>query len=283
MSLNKALKDIAAPQARANLGPAEPPLGALERWNPALQASVAEDDRTISIYDVIGEGVFSEGFTLKRLRSALRGIGARDLVVNINSPGGAFFEGVAIYNELRAHPARVTVRVMGMAASAASLIAMAGDDIEIAQAGFMMIHNTHAVAIGDRNAFLEAAAWMEPFDRSMRDVYAARSGQLADDVAQMMDRETYFDAATALENGFATALLAADRVGKSESADTQARSALARIDRALARDGVTVADRRRLYADWKSGTPRAADTFATPRAGDDIAAALRGLTQTLKG
>ena len=105
--------------------------GAIDRWKPEVHAA-ADDDNSISIYDVIGEDFWTgEGVTVKRIDAALRKIGNRDVVVNINSPGGDVFEGIAIYNRLREHPAKVQVKVMGLAASAASIIAMAGDEIQI--------------------------------------------------------------------------------------------------------------------------------------------------------
>ncbi|TKA83994.1 Clp protease ClpP, partial [Sulfitobacter sp. 15WGC] len=79
----------------------------------------------------IGGGDYGDGVTSKRIAGALRSIGERDVRVDINSPGGDFFEGVAIYNMLREHKAKVTVNVLGLAASAASVIAMAGDEIKV--------------------------------------------------------------------------------------------------------------------------------------------------------
>ena len=109
------------------------------------------------------------------------------MVVNINSPGGDFFEGVAIYNLLREHQGRVTVQVMGLAASAASVIAMAGDQILMGDGSFLMIHNAWAVAIGNRHDMADAAKLLEPFDTAMAKVYAARSGVTEAEAARMMD------------------------------------------------------------------------------------------------
>ena len=154
----------------------EPDADALERWNASVMAAQTPDN-TISVLDVIGEDFWSGGgVTSKRIAAALRAIGDQDVFVDINSPGGDFFEGVAIYNALRAHPRKVTVRVLGLAASAASIIAMAGDDVQIGKAGFLMVHNAWAVAIGNRHDMAEAAATMEPFDDAMATLYADRAG-----------------------------------------------------------------------------------------------------------
>lgn len=113
---------------------------AFDRWNPAIKAS-DENDNTIGIYDPIGYDYWDDsGVTAKRISAALRSLDGADVVVNINSPGGDVFEGLAIYNLLREYKGHVTVRVLGVAASAASFIAMAADEIQIARAGFFMIH-----------------------------------------------------------------------------------------------------------------------------------------------
>ncbi len=109
---------------------------ALSKWNPDVRSASADDesDNTISILDQIGEDWWTGGgVTAKRVGAALRQIGKKDVVVTINSPGGDYFEGLAIYNQLREHPAKVTVKILGIAASAASVIAMAGDEVQIAR------------------------------------------------------------------------------------------------------------------------------------------------------
>jgi ATP-dependent Clp protease protease subunit len=84
------------------------------------------------MYDVIGEDFWSGGgVTVNRVDAALRQIGNQDVEVHINSPGGDMFEGIAIYNRLLEHPGKVTVKVLGLAASAASIIAMAGEEVLI--------------------------------------------------------------------------------------------------------------------------------------------------------
>src|SRR5690606_10809382 len=95
---------------------ADAPGEAFEAWAAQPKAAGEAADNVISIFDVIGEDWWTgEGFTAKRCAGALRKIGNRDVVVQINSPGGDVFEGMAIYNLLRSHPANVTVEVMGIA------------------------------------------------------------------------------------------------------------------------------------------------------------------------
>lgn len=244
----KGLPAAPAIGARAGVG-FELSARALEIWRPGITA--AADDKgsqTITIFDPIGADSWTgEGVTAKRIAAALRGMGGKDVDVLINSPGGSLFEGLAIYNLLREYTGKVTVQILGVAASAASFIAMAADEIQIARSGFYMIHNGQVVAVGDRNALVEVAEWLEPFDSAMADIYAQRTELNAADVAEMMDRETWLTAADAIEQGFADGYLASDPV-EDTATDRQAQ-ALHRVGVALAKQGVPLAERKKVLSD----------------------------------
>jgi ATP-dependent protease ClpP protease subunit len=237
---------------------------AQQRWNPDIRASADSDgENAISIFDPIGEDIWGEGrATAKRIGAALRSVGGADVVVNINSPGGDYFEGLAIYNLLREYDGKVTVRILGIAASAASIIAMAGDEIQIGRAAFLMIHNTWVMAIGDRHAFTEVAAWLEPFDKAAAEVYAARTGLEPPDLSAMLDRETWIGGQAAVDQGFADSLLASDAVeqeGARASGELSPLAAAKKIDLLLA-GKASRSERRALVAALKSGTQDAAPT-----------------------
>lgn len=226
---------------------------ALERWNRELRAAVAEneEDRSISVYDVIGYDYWTgEGVTAKRIAAALRSLGSGDVTVNINSPGGDMFEGLAIYNLLREHKGEVTVKVLGLAASAASVIAMAGDTVQIARAGFLMIHNAWVIAAGNRNDLREIADWLEPFDAAMGDIYAARTGLETKAVGKLMDAESWIGGSAAIEQGFADELLPADQVGRGEAKASAA--AVRRIEAVLRSTGIPKSEAMRLISEIKS-------------------------------
>jgi ATP-dependent Clp protease, protease subunit len=256
---------------------------ALEKWTPEIRAA-ADTDATISVYDVIGTDPFTgEGVTAKRIGAALRSIGPRDVVVNVNSPGGDFFEGVAIYNLLREHRGKVTVRVMGLAASAASIIAMAGDELLMGDGAFLMIHNAWTIAIGNRHDLADAAERLAPFDSAMADVYANRSGISRVEVQAMMDREVWLGAADAIDMGFADGLMDGSDVTKDEGARTAERRALAMVEAAMAKAGYSRSQRRETLKSLFDGKPRAADEDAKPRAGEtDAADSLRSLLSIFK-
>lgn len=242
---------------------------ALTAWNPGVRAATPSDN-SISIFDVIGEDWWTgEGVTAKRIAGALRAIGEQDVVVNINSPGGDYFEGLAIYNLLREHKGRVSVKVMGIAASAASVIAMAGDEVQIARAGFFMIHNTWVVTQGDRHALRETAEWLEPFDATASDIYAARTGQAADALGKMLDRETWIGGADSVAQGFADSLLSSDEVQDDPSArDGNERLRAERAADNLGRiAGASRAEMKDLIQALK-GTMPGAGTQGTPGAAE---------------
>lgn len=243
---------------------------ALERWEPEVRAASSDDAATISIYDQIGDNWEGTGITAKRISAALRNIGARDVSVNVNSPGGDFFEGVAIYNLLREHKAKVTVNVMGLAASAASVIAMAGDEILMGDGSFLMIHNAWAVAIGNRHDMTATAAVLAPFDAAMAKVYSQRAGISEDAAAAMMDKETWIGSTQAVEDGFATGLLDSAQISKNTSASGN-RKVLALIEASMAKAGYSRSQRRDAFKSLFDGKPGAVVDPAMPRAGVDEA------------
>ena len=242
-----------------------------DRWSEDAAGirALERGDNVITMFDVIGEDWWTGGgITAKGVAAQLRAIGDRPVEVQINSPGGDMFEGIAIYNVLREHSQAITVKIMGMAASAASIIAMAGDVIEIGAASFIMIHNCWVMAIGNRHDMAEMAEWLKPFDDAMKDVYAARTGQTPEDCARWMDAETFMSGAQAIERGFADALLPADKLTTDEKAKAEDRrvNKLRAMERTLIRGGMERDDARASVDDIR-GTRDAAPEHATRDAG----------------
>lgn len=257
-----------------------------DRWSDTAAGvrALERGDNVITMFDVIGEDYWTgAGVTAKKVASQLRAIGG-PVEVQINSPGGDMFEGFAIYNVLREHPYDVTVKVMGMAASAASIIAMAGDRIEIGASSFIMIHNCWVLAYGNRNDLRELADWLQPFDQAMCDVYVARTGQKADAVAKMLDDETWLSGSQAIDKGFADALLAADKTTVDETAKAEDRrvNELRGMERSLISAGMS-RDAARARIDSIRGKRDAAPETAARDAGDQgLSALLDNLTATIR-
>ncbi len=231
---------------------------ALDKWNPAIQAAVENTSDTITVYGVIGEDWYGEGVTLKRIDAALRAIGERDVTVYINSPGGDMFEGIAIYNRLQEHSHQVTTKVLGIAASAASIVFLAGKKREVASSAFLMIHNCWTFLAGNRHYLRDVADDMEEFDAAMADLYAETSGQTSEDMAELMDDETYIRGKRAVELGLATSVLSSTEITERETEESTQTNALKAMDVALAKAGMPRSERRELFASFKSGMPRAA-------------------------
>lgn len=242
------------PQAdvRGNISPL-----ALDRWDASIRAADKVEDRSISVYDVIGYDYWTgEGVTAKRIAGALRNLGPGDVTVNVNSPGGDMFEGLAIYNLLREHKGQVTIKVLGLAASAASIIAMAGDTVQIARAGFLMIHNCWVMAVGNQHDLREVADTLAPFDLAMADIYAARTGSDVKAMGKLMTAESWIGGSAAIDQGFADELLPSDQVEK--SGDKANASAVRRIESALRASGMPKSEAMRLISEFKAGARDAA-------------------------
>lgn len=269
--MDKNRKPVAFQRPKSDLRWALSPK-ALDLWNPSIRAA-SGDDNSIGIYDVIGEDYWTgEGVTEKRIAAALRTIGDGDVVVNVNSAGGDLFTGMAIYNMLREHPGHVTVNVLGIAASAASIIAMGGDEIRVARAGFLMIHNAWIWVPGNRHELRAYADYLEPFDATMADVYAAQSGQDASVIARMMDTETWIGGSSAVEQGFAHGLLASDEILQTE--EQASALAVRRVENALRASGMPRSEAMRLISEFKASLRDAGGNGERDATNSGLAAAL---------
>ncbi len=155
----------------------------------------------ILIYDEIGRNFWGEGISADELVKELSALDVATLDVRINSVGGEVFEGLAIFNALDRHPAKVTTHIDGMAASIASIVALAGEEVFIAENAFMMIHNAWGIEIGDAKAMLKRAEILDTLDGGLADTYMAKTGESEKSIRAMMDVETWFNAEEALAVG----------------------------------------------------------------------------------
>lgn len=171
------------------------------RWF-RIENSAEEDSAELYIYDAI----YWFGVDVNELVDQLQRTRAGTLHVRINSPGGDVFDGVAIYNALVRHAARVVVHVDGLAASIASVIAMAGDEIRMHEGSMMMIHDPWMLAIGPASEMRAAADLLEKVGRSISGIYEKRTGLSRDEISELMAAETWMDPEEAREKGFADQL-----------------------------------------------------------------------------
>ncbi len=169
----------------------------MAKWfSVARNANAAE----IGILSDIGAG----GVTASDFKAALDALGKVDtLKIRISSDGGDVFQGFAMYNMLRRHAARKLVTIDGLAASMASVIAMAGDKIVMPSNAMMMIHNPYGGVIGGAEQVVSFGEALDKMRESIAGIYAGRTGLPMNEVTAMMDRETWLDAEEAVSRGFA--------------------------------------------------------------------------------
>lgn len=163
------------------------------------------DQPEIAIYDEIGFW----GTTAAEFRDELNAIKSDRITLRLNSPGGDVFDGLAIFNILKAHPAAIDVVVDGIAASAASFIAMAGDTIKMSRHSMMMIHEAWGFAMGPAADMRKAADMLERLTGEIASIYTERSGVAKDVWLGRMSEETWFNDQEAVDAGLADEVIAA--------------------------------------------------------------------------
>ncbi len=172
----------------------------------ALKIQAKNKTAEIWLYGDIGDGFWAESISAKQFVDELKKAGnVSSILLHVNSPGGSVFDGLAIYNSLRAHSARVDVEIDGMALSIASVIALAGDSVKMAGNAFMMIHNPWTWTSGEAKDLRKEADRLDQVRDSLLNTYAAKVSPKAttEQVTAWMDEETWFNAEDALKYGFA--------------------------------------------------------------------------------
>ena len=151
----------------------------------------------ISIYDEIGD----YGTSAKQFIDDLKSVGSKDITIRMNSVGGSVFDGLAIYNVLRSHQGYVKVKIEGLSASIASIIALAGDDIEMAENGFFMIHNPFGKSMGGADDMRKTADLLDKIKQELINIYANKTQLSEETISSMMDEETWLTSQEAKEMG----------------------------------------------------------------------------------
>jgi ATP-dependent Clp protease, protease subunit len=164
--------------------------------------NAASDSAEVFIYDDIGAGWFSDGVTAKGFISDLNAITASHIDLHLNSPGGSVFDGVAIYNALVRHQATVTTHIDGLAASIASIIALAGERVVMASNALFMIHNPWGGVQGEAADMRKMADVLDKIRETLANTYVQKTGMAIEDVYAALDAETWYTAEEALEAGF---------------------------------------------------------------------------------
>ena len=175
----------------------------MNRWY-TIKAADVRGTAEISIYEEIG----GFGVTAKQFAEDLKALGdVSHINLRIHSPGGDVFEGIAIYNLLRNHPADITVYIDGVAASMASVVAMAGDRVVMPENAMMMIHKPWGISGGNAGDMRDYADLLDKVETVLIPAYARKTGKSAQEIAAMLEDETWMDGKECLKHGFADELL----------------------------------------------------------------------------
>ncbi len=183
----------------------------MKSQKPDFKVIVNGDNATMYLYDVIGADFFG-GISAKMFADELgRAKAAKQIDVRINSPGGSVFDGNTMFNLLKQSKAKINVYVDGVAASIASVIAMAGDEIEIAPNAMMMIHEPSGAEFGTAEDHRKMADLLDKVRGTLLDTYVSRTGADAQAISDMIAAETWLTSQESLDMGFA------DRIGQEQA------------------------------------------------------------------
>ncbi len=157
----------------------------------------------ITIYGVIGTSWWSDSFSASDMDKALNEAGGNDINIHLNSPGGDAFMGIAIYNRLKRHEGKVKVFVDGWACSAASVIAMAADELTMGLGSMIMIHEASNIVWGTKTDMRKEADILDELEEGIIDIYMTKANVSREEIREKVDAETWFSAKKAVEIGFA--------------------------------------------------------------------------------
>lgn len=180
----------------------------LRDWFRFVTNKAQPDDAEVYIYGDIGDTFWGDGVSAQSFIDELNGITAKNLSIRINSPGGSAWDGLTIANAIVRHKAKTTCWIDGLAASAASIVAMAGDEVITSKYGEMMLHNAIAVVMGNAKEMREVAAQLDQLNASIASYYADRSATGGDAAAfaRAMSKETWYNADEMLAAGLVTGI-----------------------------------------------------------------------------
>jgi ATP-dependent Clp endopeptidase proteolytic subunit ClpP len=202
----------------------------------------------VLIYEEIG----SYGVSAKQFVADLAAISETNLTVRINSPGGDVYDGIAIYNALASRKGTVTCQIDGLAASAASFIAMAGDTVTAHSSAMLMIHKAWGLAIGNDDDMRSTADLLTKIDGQIADLYAARSGKTSAAIMKLMVAETWFTADEAKAAGLVDEVIGADGKENRRNRTAAANANAASRDRRLRLATAGMSDDERVDAEVAS-------------------------------
>lgn len=167
-----------------------------------LRAETSGNEATIYLYDVIVSDDWFGGVAAEDFVKELSSLTADTIHLRINSPGGDVFAARAMEAAVKGHQSKVIAHIDGLAASAATFVALAADDVEISDGAMFMVHKAWTIGAGNADELMDLATWLEKVDGTIAQSYAKKTGESVEDMAQLMTDETWMTAVEALEAGF---------------------------------------------------------------------------------
>lgn len=159
-------------------------------------------DYTIELFGDIGESWFGDGWTFERFKNELNGITASILNIDVKSNGGDVFEAFAIHDAIKDMPVRVKVNIVGSSASAATIIAAAGDEVSITENSRYLVHNAQTFVAGNKEELAGAYEQLKSIDDQILNIYVKRTGKPKNELAELMKQERWMTASEAVSWGF---------------------------------------------------------------------------------
>jgi len=207
-----------------------------------FRAADEAGDAEILLYDFIGYDWWSDtGTTALAFKQNLDNLGdVQRLTVRINSPGGDVWDGMSIYNQLSQFPAETIVVIDGLAASVASVIAMAGDRVQAAEVSQLMIHDAWTVVMGNEQDLREMADVLAKIDGQIADTYAKRSGRTAAEFRELQNKDTYLTAQEALGLGLIDEVISTRKTKQAPAQDTKTTGRRVRDQLSLLRSSLAI-------------------------------------------
>lgn len=202
-----------------------------ESIQPTFKTETKDDGTNeIVIYGDIGDSWLFDSTSAKEVKNAIDNM-TGNISIRLNSPGGDAFDGIAIYNLLKNHDGNVTVNVDGWAASAASIIAMAADEIIMGTGTMLMVHEAWTLAIGNKNDISKTINALEGLDSSLVDIYMTRFKGERAEIETMMTNETWFTANEAVDIGLADSVVEIEEESSNPDPEAFKESVLVRFQK----------------------------------------------------
>lgn len=224
-------------------------LNDIEEIDHEFKTETNDDKTEITIYGPIGDYWFTESTSASDVKKALKDNESKEIILNLNSGGGDAFDGIAIYNQLKKHDAKIIVNIDGFAASAASVIAMAADELYMGTGTMMMIHEASTFAWGTKKEMKATLNALEGLDSSLADIYMTRFKGERSEIETFIENETWFTVDEAVSIGLADEKIEAEET--EEDPEEFKNSVLARFSVKVADEVIEAFDQQNILAKFK--------------------------------